>query len=192
MRSISEKKFYSLRTIAVLLLVALPIVAVALWYFLKPSGEQLATAAPPAQHEPLAVAREARAGYKEYRNETYRFALLYPEDLTVKEYNEGGGAMTVTFENRETVQGFQIFVVPYAAPEISAEQFKRDSPSGVVQEPRTIALDGTPGTIFFSIDPLLGETRELWVIHGGYLFEVTAHKSLDEWLGTIMLTWKFI
>ena len=34
--------------------------------------------------------------------------------------------------------------------------------------------------------------REVWFIHGGYLYEVTTYKELDTWLGSIMQTWKFI
>ena len=37
-----------------------------------------------------------------------------------------------------------------------------------------------------------GDTREVWFIHGGYLYEVTTYKELDIWLAGIMRTWKFI
>ena len=141
---------------------------------------------------PLAGPRPAPAGYKEYRNTTYRFSLFYPQDLTLHEYDEGGGASTITFENAKTVQGFQIFIVPYGGTQVSTERFNKDAPSGVMQDPQSIQLDGTLATIFFSTNPLLGETREVWFIHGGYLFEVTAPKDNATWLSGIVLSWKFI
>ena len=141
---------------------------------------------------PLAPPREAPAGEKEYRNEHYRFALFYPESLTSTSYDEGGGAATITFENAATASGFQVFVMPYGARQVSAERFKKDVPSGVMREPQQIAIDGAPATMFFSQDTFLGDTREVWFIHGGYLFEVTTPKVLDADLAHVMLSWAFI
>lgn len=67
-----------------------------------------------------------------------------------------------------------------------------DQPSGVMQGPMDLSLNSALATMFFGRDPLLGDTREVWFIHGGYLFEVSTPKMLDEWLGNIMFTWKFI
>ena len=112
--------------------------------------------------------------------------------LQVQAFDEGKGAQTITFQNPDVGQGFQIFIVPYGARQVSAERFKQDEPSGVMKEPLDIQIDGTTGTRFKSKDMLLGETREVWFIHDGYLFEITAPISLDAWLASIMATWKFI
>lgn len=160
--------------------------------FADATGSTSSLQAGTASSGPLAPPRQAPAGHKEYRNEQYRFSLFYPESLAVHEYDEGGGARTITFENAVAVQGFQIFVVPYGGAQVTTAQFKKDAPTGVMKEPQNIELDGALATIFFSESPLLGETREVWVIHGGHLFEVTTTKQLDEWLGAIMLSWKFI
>ena len=37
----------------------------------------------------------------------------------------------------------------------------------------------------------MGDTREVWFIHGGFLYEVTTYKQLDSWLAPIMQTWQF-
>lgn len=148
----------------------------------------------PAQAAPSAIAplRQAPAGFKEYRNSTYRVSLFYPGDLALKEYDEGGGAATITFQDIKTAQGFQIFVVPYTALQVSADRFRKDEPSGVMQNPIPLSIDGATATAFFGRDQLLGPTREVWMLHGGYLFEITAPQSQDEWLGNTMLSWKFI
>jgi len=136
--------------------------------------------------------RTAPAGTAEYRNTTYRFSLFYPDTLSVKEFDEGGGASTITFQNVSTVQGFQIFVVPYSAPQVSTARFKEDEPSGVMQQPLDVTIGGVFATSFYSTDANLGDTAEIWFIHGGYLFEVTAPKSLAPWFSQIMQTWEFI
>jgi hypothetical protein len=141
---------------------------------------------------PLAPPREAPMGQKEYRSERYRFALFYPENLKVESYDEGGGVSTIVFENDVAATGFQIFITPYGARQVSAERFKKDVPSGVIREPQQIAIDGALATMFLSRDMLLGETREVWFVHGGYLFEVSTLRALDADLARIMQTWIFI
>lgn len=38
----------------------------------------------------------------------------------------------------------------------------------------------------------MGDTRELWFIHNGYLYEVATYKTLDAWLAGIMQMWQFV
>jgi len=131
-------------------------------------------------------------GWRSYENKAYNFALLYPQELSVREYKEQGGAMSATFENPATREGFQIYVTPYGAMEVTKERFRLDAPSGVMEEPTDVLIDGVPGTIFWSKNSIMGDTREVWFINGGFLYEVVTYKQLDEWLGTIMQTWQFL
>jgi hypothetical protein len=141
---------------------------------------------------PLSPARTPPSGAKDYRNERYRFELFYPPNLSVNEFDEGKGAMTITFQNPVDAQGFQIFIMPYGERQVSTARFKQDVPSGVAKEVMNIQIDGAQGTAFKSKDSFLGDTREVWFIHNGYLFELTTPLSLDSWLSSIMTTWKFI
>ena len=136
--------------------------------------------------------RAPPAGFKEYRHLTYHFSLFYPDDLSLKEYKENGMAFTVTFQDETGEKGFQVFVVPYGESQVTDGRFKTDVPSGVRQEAIDIMIDGTRGTMFWSENKAMGETREVWFIHGGFLYEVTTYKNLDEWLSQIMQTWKFL
>lgn len=155
-------------------------------------GFVTATSSAPAAAGPLAPPREVPAGMREYRNTTYRFSLFYPSDLSVKEYDEGGGAQTITFQNPATIKGFQIFIVPYSDSQISQARFRADAPSGTMQSPQPLSIDGALATMFIGSNIHIGPTREVWFIHGGYLFESTAPQSLDNWLGAIMTTWAWL
>lgn len=134
---------------------------------------------------------QAPAGYIPYRNAKYRFALSYPPELKVSEYDEGGGASTITFQGGNENAGFQVFIIPYNQSQVTAHQFKQDEPSGIIQNPVAVVIDNTKGTMFFGKNPVMGDTREVWFIHGGYLYEVTTYKQLDTWLADIMKTWRF-
>src|SRR6266536_775732 len=107
----------------------------------------------------------------EYRNTHYGFALFYPKDLVLKEYDEGKGVRTITFENPDNGFGFQIFIKPYGQQQLNTEVFKIDESSGVMKEPRPIVIAGAQGTEFFGHNDQMDDTREIWFIHGGYLFE---------------------
>ncbi len=157
----------------------------------QPQGAAAGTASA-AEAPLLKPHRVAPQGKKEYYNERYRFSFFYPSNLTAKEYDEGGGAMTFIFQDAEAAQGLQIFVVPYSAPQVSAERFKQDVPSGVRQGAQDVDIDGATATSFYSTNTALGETAEVWFIHDGYLFEVTTLKPLAPWFAQIMVTWWFL
>jgi hypothetical protein len=158
-----------------------------------PTATTTPTADTIAATTPAAIeARVAPAGSREYHNATYRFSLFYPQELSVSERAEGGGAMTVTFQNVDEVKGFQVFIVPFAEPQVSEARFRQDEPSGVRTNFSNITIDGAAGATFNSTDVALGETREIWFVHGGYLYEVTTLQPLEAWFDPIMSTWKFI
>jgi hypothetical protein len=132
------------------------------------------------------------AGAKRYYNQPHHFALEYPESLEASEYPGQGSSLTVAFRDPATGKGFQVFAVPYGSPRITDERFKLDEPSGVMDSPQNITIDGAPATKFFSVNAAMGDVREIWFINGGLLYEVTAPKALDDWLFGIMQSWQFI
>lgn len=158
------------------------------------------------------VARTPPAGYKEYRNTDYGFSVFYPENLPPTEYKDRGFALTVSFQSEAGKEGFQIYVAPINLPrlasgeaggaKVSAERFKLDAPSGVMKNQERTSVDGAEAIAFEGLDYGIGETHEVWFIHGdparpddgqgGFLFEVTTYKELEEWLSAIMETWQFI
>jgi hypothetical protein len=62
----------------------------------------------------------------------------------------------------------------------------------VYLQPTDVIIDGTQGTMFFGNNSVMGDTREVWFIRGGFLYEVTTNKELDTWLAGVMRTWKLI
>lgn len=132
------------------------------------------------------------AGTRAYKSILFRFFLFYPDDLKVKEDNGGRSDTTITFENAKTGRGFQIFVIPYKEDKIALERFKMDVPSGVMNNPVEIMINGVRATMFYSNNSAMGDTREVWFIKNGFLYEVTTYKELDTWLSAIMQTWRFL
>ena len=80
----------------------------------------------------------------------------------------------------------------FAGITIDTGRFRLEEPSGVMKEPKEVTVGGARGTMFYGYNPTMGDTREVWFIHGGFLYEVITYKELDTWLAGIMSTWKFI
>ena len=139
----------------------------------------------------IATRIQPPSGHVEYRNETYHFSFYHSPDEHIKEYDEGGGALTIALQNPQEVRGLQIFIVPYSESSISEERFRRDVPSGIRTAVENTYVAGVPAVTFISRDTFLGDTREVWFIRGGYLYEVTTFKGLSDWLVPIMNTWEF-
>lgn len=160
------------------------------------AGSSTASTAPIEHGSALATSSPATesvgADLRSYSNKQFHFSLLFPQSLQVTEYKEQGGALTVTFENLDADQQFQIYVAPYTDRQVSAKRFNQDEPSGVREQPTDVLVDGVRATMFFSSNAIMGDTREVWFIRGGYLYEITTYKPLDTWLATIMQTWRFI
>lgn len=127
-----------------------------------------------------------------YSSAQYHFSLTYPAALQIETYTEQSGAQTITFEAPASEEGFQVYIQAYSGSQVTSQQFAQDEPSGVIQDQTNVVIDGTPAVMFFGNNSSMGDTREVWFIHGGYLYEVTTYKALDTWLAQIMNTWKFI
>lgn len=127
----------------------------------------------------------------EFKSELYGFSLRYPKNLIIGKFDEGGGAQTITFEDKTAETGFQIFIVPYEEDLVSDERFYKDVPSGVRKNSKNLQIDNIQATSFNSSNLFLGETFEVWFINNGFLYEVTTVKKYESWLLEILKTWQF-
>jgi hypothetical protein len=130
--------------------------------------------------------------YLPYANKQFHFSVEYPSDLPLRTYDEVGGGFTAAFQDHSTHVGFEVYVTPYSGTQITDAQFQLDEPSGVIQDRTDTTVDGVQATTFFGHNDAIGDTREVWFIHGGFLYEVTTYKELDAWLQPILESWRFI
>lgn len=137
------------------------------------------------------VARQVPPGFFEYRTQAYHFSILFPQEMRVKEYGGKGDSLTVTFDEGQPLS-FQIFATPYNKQAVDGERFAKDNPSRMYAEPLDVVVAGERAVIFFSQAPGVGQTREVWFIRRGVLYEVNTKKENDEWLSKTMSSWMFV
>lgn len=189
------------KIIAAGVLVLVVVAAVGVWFFTSEHTISVPDSVPALVSSSVATSlatatstsgQEIQVGYREYQNARYHFSLLYPGYLSVKEFSEAEGGSTITFEDISEGKGFQVFIVPFPGKQVSEARFKEDIPSGVRVNLTNITLDGATGAAFYSTSEALGDTREVWLIKNGFLYEVTTFKELDTWLDAVLQTWHFL
>jgi len=139
--------------------------------------------------------------YLKYANYKYKFSLEYPKELKTESFLEKDGSEIILFKSDDLVNspkvGFQIFIIPFTGDGIlTKERILRDLPNVFIEDFKPILL-GTltnkqqEAFLFWSRDPVLGKTREVWFTRGEYLYEITTYEHLDSWLAKILSTWRF-
>lgn len=87
---------------------------------------------------------------------------------------------------------FQIRISTFDEPgPITPERVLKDIPDTVITDPHTVQIGGAPALAFLSENAGLGATREVWFVHQGNLYQITAYAEMDEVLGGILKTWEF-
>ena len=109
----------------------------------SPAGSDTADATvPQAIAESTPRTPRVTADMSGYSNKDFHFGLLFPQNLIAKEYQEATGALTVTFQDPKTKEGFQVGAVPFAGTTIDTERFRLEEPSGVMKEPKEVTVGG--------------------------------------------------
>ncbi len=131
-------------------------------------------------------------GFLEYRNKRYNFYLFYPKNFSIREQFLVDKGIVIAFEDIKIEKGFQIFIIPYEETEITPERFKKDMPSGVRKDLENIYIGDVLGASFYGFDENLGETKEIWFINKGFLYEISTLKSMESLVEDLVKNWNFI
>jgi len=135
-----------------------------------------------------------------YENDQYGFSFSYPEGFNISDFEEGGGKVilvknvgsSVSNNSNNYENGFQIFIAAFDEPgPITKERILKDIPDMTIGGEQYIDIGGERALSFTSQDDLGGETREIWMVHGGYLYQIKGYKNFEEKMIEVLKTWKF-
>ena len=134
---------------------------------------------------------EGASAFERYENVSYGFSFAYPAGMKISELADDAGDVILA---EQGTGGFQIFITPWdeGGDVITPERIRRDVPDSAVEHPQEAVIDGgIRALIFEGHADAIGKTREVWLVHGGYLYQITAPLSFDGELARIMGTWVF-
>jgi hypothetical protein len=131
-------------------------------------------------------------GFERYTNEAFRFSFVHEEGAVLRTFDEGNGAATITLEDETRGHALQVYVLPYREKQIGQDRFLLDLPSGVRKNEEAIMIAGVPAVAFISEVAMVGSTREVWLLHGGRLYEISVPLPMEAWLLTLLPTFRFL
>ena len=176
------------------------VLAAAVYYFAKNQNLALRTwnLAPSSDNQ--APSSNNQAPSSEYKNDQYGFSFGQPDGFNISDFEEGGGKVilvknvgsSVSNNSNNYENGFQIFIAAFDEPgPITKERILKDIPDMKIVGEQYIDVGGERALNFTSQDDLGGETREIWMVHGGFLYQVKGYKNFEEKMIEVLKTWKF-
>ncbi|MBI2624580.1 hypothetical protein HYW67_03785 [Candidatus Parcubacteria bacterium] len=162
-------------------------------------ADALAGGSDPTSRKSLESAGET--GALVYTHPKPYFSFRYPAGFTVTALPPDDNGETVLMRNpNDQKQEFQIRISEFDEPfdpaqgkpgPITPERIRKDIPDMAIDTPQTVSVGGENALAFLSRDDSLGNTREVWFVSGGYLYQITAYAEMDDLLGKILQTWEF-
>lgn len=133
-------------------------------------------------------------GYRTFTHPTLNFRVDYPDTYATTAFRETDNGETIIFQEPDGgKKGFQIFITPFGEDvTLTRERILKDISTLAIDEPQEAVIgNAIHALIFFSNDPRIGQTREVWFTNKGYLYEVTTYAEYDTWLAHILSSWRF-
>lgn len=141
------------------------------------------------------VKKAGSKGYSQtYKNSEYQFSFKYPEGFKIGEVPHGEDGNTIVVQNAEDSVGFQVYVTPYGGADtaITKAKIEADIPDMKVKQPQPVAIGSSgKGLAFISENSNFGESREVWFVFNGHLYQISTYLSQDKLLQRVLNSWKF-
>ena len=132
-------------------------------------------------------------GGETYQNEKYGFSLELPKGAEVSKVEDGGenGDGETILVSRGALDTYQMQIHITEFDEeiaLSVERIKQDIPDIKMKDEGVVEVGGVKGVAFIDTEQ---NTREIWFVRGGYLYQVTSEPVVDAAVGEVMQSWKF-
>ena len=135
-----------------------------------------------------------------YSNTAYRFSLKMPADFAESDTQDPDtNATTIVLQN-QTGDGVQIVVSPFSDdPQdgsgytLTKERILQDVPDLAIsnEQPVTVGTNYTGLAFKSNNDAFGGDSREVWFVFRGNLYQISTYARLDPLLQKMFGTWSF-
>lgn len=136
---------------------------------------------------------------KLFEHTQLRFSFRFPSDMTLSTLPnlvEGVPAGEVILvQNSNAGRGFQITISPFDEPGniLTKERIQADVPDLKIIDPKPLLIgESGQGLAFLSDnDQFGGNSREVWFVFNGNLYQISTYAHLDPILQSVFATWTF-
>ena len=133
-----------------------------------------------------------------YTADDNSFSFNYPKDFVLTSLVEtdektSEQKQNLIFKGQGDKDNFQIFITKFdSSSPLTVAQIQSEIPDLNMESPQEIAIDDARGVIFFSTDSQTKfKTREIWLSHGGNLYQITTYPEFDTKIASILSSWKW-
>ena len=170
-----------------------------------------------AQSGEPASASSTPAGNKTFTHPGYGFSFNYPSDWNATSFTEGDGETVLVQKSvsvtppsqggekegvkppsqggeKEGVAGVQIYISLFDEQEtvLTKERILQDIPDLKITNDKPIKFAGTLDALSFdSVNDAGLNTKEIWFVHNGFLYQISAITGSETILNKMIGTWKF-
>ncbi len=166
--------------------------------FLQKEKFPIATNSAVGTSEKLATAEEIPMTYS---NPRQYFSFQYPNEYKVNEMidrdSKGlvqGEIVLVQAKSGDRERGLQITILPFDETDttLTKERIQKDIPDMQINDAQTIVLGGVDALSFSSNNSDFGgASKEVWLVHNNFLFQISTHASNTALVNNILSTWQF-
>jgi hypothetical protein len=136
---------------------------------------------------------EKTSGPNRFVSKPYGFSFQYPQDFSVSAFDDRGGHV-VLVRSADSKTVMQIFITNWDEPTdaVTPERIKQDLPNLTIRNARNMSMSGDSRALtFVGESDKFGRTREVWFARRGNLYQIIAPVQTQEFVGSLLETWKF-
>lgn len=137
------------------------------------------------------------SGKEEYVHPSPVFSILHPSAFSSTWFEEGGSDVVLLQKKGRSDEGgvtIQITVSSYDEPTSSftLERIKKDVGDIDIRKPQEVTAGKTgKGVTFLSSDILDSESREVWFVRDGWLYQISAPTQLEDTVYNVLSSIRF-
>ena len=159
------------------------------------------------------------SGFKTFTHPGYGFSFDYPDSWNASSFSEGDGETVLiqksqipnppeaeqarngasksqtnpNSQNSNDQNGLQIYISEFDEPEtgLTRERILQDIPDLKIANEQAVKLSGLDGLRFDSVNQSGQATKEIWLVHNGFLYQISAVVGSEEVLNKMIESWKF-
>lgn len=139
------------------------------------------------EHDAHVIGNDSAASSDRYTLAQY-FSIATSEEFRFKEIQDDKGIIVLAESPGES---FQVFIAPFDEPgPLTPARIKKDLPQKVITNARNGTLDGVSALAFTSEED--GDAIfEIWLVHEGYLYQITSLQAFADRLQEVLQSWRF-
>ena len=142
----------------------------------------------------VVATQDAQASFANTYKDPAGFSFEYPEGLTAGSFTDpDSGAETITVQDAGKHVGFQVYVSAWqgTGSVITSSDVTSQLPQIGAHDFATLQVGDVEALAFSASDPNFGDSRQVWFVRGGALYQASTYLTQAALLEKVVGTWQW-